>query len=151
MAPNIVIPKAKRITLADEMIIAKKSIPAPSHYKNEGLAPKVYGYYFNVESKCSVIGTTAYEKKFIPGPNLYESRGRSMAEILKDKAKNYLFHPEIKLPKSNVKVKKTNDPAPTSYEVAPAMDKSAKLRVSIKNSIPKAKNATFISKYAFLQ
>jgi len=144
-------PKAKRMTLADEMILAKKTIPAPSHYKNEGLVPKVHGYYFNVESKCSIIGTTAYEKKFIPGPNLYESRGKSMAEILKDKAKSYLFHPEVKPPKTSVRVKKTNDPAPTTYEVAPAKDKTAQMRVSIKNSIPKAKNANFLSKSACLQ
>ena len=146
VAPNYVIPKAKRITLADEMIIAKKKIPAPSYYKNEGLTPKVFGFYGNTESKCSVIGTTAYEKKFIPGPNAYESRGKSMAELVKEKAKAFNFHPELKYTKSSHKYKKTNDPAPTSYEVAPAIEKSAKMRESIKSSIPHAKNANFISK-----
>lgn len=107
------------------MIISKKRIPGPPAYKNEGLKPKIMGFYANTESKCSVIGSTAYEKKFVPGPNAYESRGKSMSEILKEKAKNFLYHPEVDFKKMKLssKFKKTNEPGPTSYEVTPAMER----------------------------
>lgn len=78
--PNYVIPKAKRITLADQMIEDKKRIPGPPHYKDlDKLKPKIHGFYANSESKCSVTGSIAFEKKFIPGPNAYESRGKAMS------------------------------------------------------------------------
>lgn len=130
------------------MFIAKKRIPGPSVYNNEGLKPKIVGFYGNSESKCSVIGSTAYEKKFVPGPNAYESRGKSMSDLLKEKAKNYMYNPENDIKKSKMqnKFKKTNEPAPTSYKVAESMENCAKMRVSIKNTIPKAKNASYISK-----
>lgn len=68
------------------MIKDKKKIPAPSHYDNTGLKEKIHGHYNKSEPKCSVLVTTAYEKKFIPGPNVYEGRGKSMGEMLKEKA-----------------------------------------------------------------
>jgi len=47
---------------------------------------------------------------------------------------------------SGVRVKKTNEPAPTTYEVPEAKDKTAEMRNSIKNTIPKSSNSNFLSK-----
>ena len=73
------IPKAKRITLADQMFLDKKRIPGPPAYDNTGLSVKVLGFYGNTESKLSTLGSTAFEKKYIPAPNAYESRGKGMS------------------------------------------------------------------------
>ena len=129
------------------MIISKRTVPGPPNYDNRGLKQKIHGFYMPGEAKCSVIGTTAYEKKYVPGPNAYESRGKPMAEILKEKAKSYLYVHKPDYSKTSCKIKKTNDPAPTSYEPTKALEKSASMRDSIKNTIPKAKNANFLSKF----
>ena len=139
-------PQAKRITLADQMIIEKKRIPGPPAYDNTGLKQKIFGFYKGTESKCSVIGSNAYEKKFIPGPNAYESRGKSMSVLLKEKAQNYMYQYKPGKRSSGVRVKKTNEPAPTTYEVPEAKDKTAEMRNSIKNTIPKSSNSNFLSK-----
>ena len=143
------IPKAKRITLADEMFKEKKWLPGPPAYDNSGVKQKVQGFYGTTELKFSILESTAYEKKHIPGPIAYESRGKSMSELLKDKAKKYLyeFKPEKKDKRyaSGVRVKKTDDPAPTSYKWHVAKEKSSVMRATIKNTIPKAKN-DFLSK-----
>jgi len=135
------------VTLADEMFAQKKLVPGPPHYDNTGLKDKVHGFYGPTEVKCSVVGSTAYEKKFVPGPNLYESRGKSMSEILKEKAKNYLYvykaDPSKK--KVTIRVKKTNDPAPTSYNFMEAREKTSIMPCSSKLTIPKEKS-NFISK-----
>ena len=129
------------------MIISKKTIPGPPNYDNTGLKQKVHGYYMPSEAKCSVSGSIAFEKKFIPGPNAYESRGKPMAQLLKEKAKNFLYVHKPDFSKTSCKIKKTNDPAPTSYEAPTAIEKSSSLmRSSIKSTIPKAKNANFLSK-----
>ena len=73
------------------MMIEKKKIPGPPHYDNTGLKDKVHGFYGPSETKCSVISSSAYEKKFIPGPNAYEGRGKSMSVELKEKAKKYMY------------------------------------------------------------
>ena len=86
------IPKAKRITLCDKMVEDKKKIPGPPHYDNTGLKDKVHGFYGPSEVKCSVISSTAFERKMVPGPNAYEdNRGKGMSALLKDKAKNFLY------------------------------------------------------------
>ena len=129
------------------MFLEKKHVPGPDKYDNGGLPDKVHGFYNPTEVKCSVVGSIAYEKKYIPGPTSYESRGQGMSEILKEKARNFLYHyrPGPK-PKSLIKIKKNNDPAPTTYEFGEAREKTSKMRNSIKNTVPKAKNANFLSK-----
>ena len=113
------VPKAARVTLYGEMMKEKKRIPAPSYYDNTGLKDKVHGFYGPSELKCSVISSTAFEKKFIPGPNAYEdNRGKGMSLILKEKAKRYLYQHKPTKFESGVKWKKTNEPAPTTYENA---------------------------------
>lgn len=109
---------SKRITLADQMLIDKKSVPGPSHYDNSGLKSHVSGFYRPTEGKLSVTGSIAFEKHYIPSPAAYESRGRSMSEILNERKKKYLYvyKPDPKALKVTCKVKKTNDPAPTTYE-----------------------------------
>ena len=113
------------------MVKDKKKIPGPPHYVNTGLKEKVYGFYGPSEPKCSVLVTTAFEKKYIPGPNAYESRGKSMTEELKEKAKKFLHQHKPGKYSSGVKWKKTNDPAPTTYENAAAKEKTAEMRRSI--------------------
>ena len=145
--PNYVIPKAKRITLADQMILDKKRIPGPPHYKDlDKLKPKVKGFYSNTETKCSMSGSIAFEKKFIPGPNMYESRGKGMSVILKEKSKAFLYVHKPDYSKTSCKIRKTSAPAPTSYEVGEAVDKTAQQRDSIKNSIPHDEKQKYISK-----
>ena len=119
--PNYVIPKAKRVTTAAQMFLDKKMIPGPPHYKKlDELKPKIHGFYGNTESKCSMSGSVAFEKKFIPGSNSYESRGKGMSAILKEKAKAFLYVHKPDYSKTSCKIKKTNVPAPTSYEVGEA-------------------------------
>lgn len=61
------------------MFTEKKKIPGPPHYSTDNLKiKKTPGFYDNTETKFSMTGSVAFEKKFIPGPNAYESRGRSM-------------------------------------------------------------------------
>ena len=115
------IPKAKRVTLADQMFLDKKRIPGPPHYKDlDMLKPKIRGFYGNSESKCSMSGSIAFEKKYIPGPSAYESRGKAMSVILKEKSKAFLYVHKPDYSKTSCKIKKTNVPAPTSYEVGDA-------------------------------
>ena len=131
------------------MFSAKKSIPGPPAYDNTGLKQKVLGFYGPSESKASILESTAYEKKYIPASNHYESRGKSMAQILKEKARNYMYvyKPAKGEKESAVKWKKDNIPAPTSYEWQESREKTSKMPTSIKNTVPKSKNSNFISKF----
>ena len=140
--------QSKRVTLADQMFIEKKEIPGPPKYDNKGLTPKVHGFYKPSEVKCSVTGSVAYEKKHVPSPAMYESRGKSMADLLKDKAVkfNYVYKPDPAALKTSCKWKKNNEPAPTTYEFPIAKDKTSSMRSSIKNSVPKSKNSNFLCK-----
>ena len=55
--------QVKRLTGADEFLVAKKGIPAPNKYLNAtGLKPKVPGFYNKTEDKCSILRSTAFEK-----------------------------------------------------------------------------------------
>ena len=115
----------------------KKNIPGPPHYKKlDELKPRIHGFYGNTESKCSMSGSVAFEKKFIPGPNFYESRGKPMSQILKEKAKAFLYVHKPDYSKTSCKIKKNSVPAPTSYEVGDAQDRTSLHRASIKNTIP---------------
>jgi len=77
--PNLAMPKAKRVSSTEELIAAKKKIPGPSHYKDlDKQKPKILGFYGNSEDRCSIIASTMFEKKKLPAPNAYESRGKSM-------------------------------------------------------------------------
>merc|ERR1712060_569166 len=114
-------------------------------YDNTGLKVKTKGFYGVTEVKCSVLGSTAYEKKFIPGPNAYESRGKSMGQILNEKKKAYLYQYQPKRkPDSGVKWRKTKEPGPT-YDDDKAREKSASMKNPIKISVPRAKNASYLS------
>ena len=145
--PNYVIPKAKRITLADQMFIDKKMIPGPPHYKElDKQKPKVHGFYANTESKCSMSSSIAFEKKFIPGPNAYESRGKSMSNILKDKAKAFLYAHKPDYSRTSCKIRKTNEPGPPDYEVGEAQDRTSQHRAPIRNSIPHDEKMKYMSK-----
>ena len=146
------IPQAKRQTINDELLKIKRRIPGPPAYDNTGLKQKVQGFYGNIEVKYSVLASTAYEKKYIPGPNVYESRGKSMSDLLKEKAKKfaYAYTPDPNEKHSVVKWKKVNGPAPTSYEWQESREKTSIMPNAIKNTIPKTKNSTFLSKSLFL-
>lgn len=141
------IPQAKRQTINDELLKIKRRIPGPPAYDNTGLKQKVQGFYGNIEVKYSVLASTAYEKKYIPGPNVYESRGKSMSDLLKEKAKKfaYAYTPDPNEKHSVVKWKKVNGPAPTSYEWQESREKTSIMPNAIKNTIPKTKNSTFLN------
>ena len=63
----------------------------------------------------------------IPGPSVYESRGKGMSALLKEKADKYNYeYPDSKKKyKSSIRVKKLDDPAPTTYEFPKAKDQTA--------------------------
>ena len=86
----------------------------------------------NRETKLSILGSVAFEKKFIPGPNAYESRGKGMSQIIKETAKEFKKYEAPKYPKSLIKVKKNNVPGPTSYIFEGTFD----ARLSHKDSMP---------------
>ena len=146
--PNLALPREKKISVTEELIAQKKKIPGPSHYKKTEIKPKIYGFYGNTESKVSIITSNAFEKKRIPGPSDYESRGKSMSDILKDKAKKFLFHAAPDYTRTSGKTKKSKDPGPGSYEVESALERSASRKRTIPHIIPKAKNINFMSKSA---
>ena len=94
--------------------------------------------------------STAFEKKFIPGVGAHEGRGKSMADLINKKVEKFMYEykPEKKDKySSGVKVRKNDDPAPTSYDWTNAKDKTSLMRKSIESSIPKTENQTFIRKY----
>ena len=127
-------------------MLAKKNIPGPSHYKNmDPYKPKIFGFYDSTNDKVTDIETTIFVKKDIPAPSKYESRGKGMSEILKEKAKAYLYHAAPDFTRTSG-VKKTKDPGPTTYKVTEALDKSAKTRRNYHHVIPKNKNVNFMSK-----
>ena len=68
----------------DEITRAKKKIPGPGHYLKKPKPEKIMGCYGNKELKITVTESTIFDKKDIPAPNKYESRGKSMSEILKE-------------------------------------------------------------------
>lgn len=63
-------------------------------------------------------------KKAIPSSTQYESRGKSMADILKEKAGKFLYAPKPERHLMDV-IKKNQDPGPGTYAVPEAMDKSS--------------------------
>ena len=128
------------------MVKDKKKIPGPPHYDNTGLKDKVHGFYNKSEPKCSVLVTTAFEKKYIPGPNSYEGRGKSMSDELTEKAKKFMYQHKPGKYSSGVKWRKDNIPAPTSYENAAAREKSAVMKKGLIYSVPKAENNSHIYK-----
>ena len=83
--PNLAIPRVKKVTSTEQIILEKKSIPGPSQYPNTEQKHKIYGHYGKTEPKCTVTETTIFVKKGIPAPSLYESRGKSMSDIISDK------------------------------------------------------------------
>ena len=143
---SYLVPKAKKTTFIDETVQAKKKIPGPPHYDNTGLLEKVHGFYGPSETKCSVIVSSAFEKKFIPGPNIYEGRGKGMSQVLKEKAKKFMYQYKPEKYSSGVKWNKTNEPAPTTYENAAAKEKCSEMRNTIKNTVPKAEGNNHIAK-----
>ena len=133
------------------MITDKKGVPGPPNYQTGNYkVNKIKGFYGNSENKFSTTSSIAYEKRFIPGPNVYESRGKAMSQILNEKAKNFLYEYNGKKADTGVRVKKTNEPAPTSYEVGVAVDKTSQKLDTIKYTIPKDKNQGYIRKIKLL-
>ena len=110
---------------------------------------KIHGFYGVTEDKVSIFASTTFAKSYIPAPSKYESRGLSMSAILKKKAKICLYQPKLDFTRTTNKIAKTREPACTSYKVVEALNKSAQLRRSIDQTIPKAKNINYMSKYSF--
>ena len=74
-------PKARKLTSTQEIFEFQKKYkrPGPQNYK-QWIKPKTKGFYNNSEPKCSVMTSTAFEKKTIPAPNVYKGRGKDMFE-----------------------------------------------------------------------
>ena len=105
-------------------MINKKPIPGPGFYEKTELKRKIYGYYDSTVEKVSDIECETFSRMSIPAPNKYESRGKSMSEILKLKAKAFMYQHENDYTFQK-KIKKDNKPGPTSYKVVPAIEFSA--------------------------
>lgn len=147
--PNLAMPRVKKVTSMEQLILEKKQIPGPSDYKNTEIKHKIYGHYGSTEPKCTITETTMFVKKSIPAPSLYESRGKSMSDIVKEKVKKCLQPVTKESPDRKdfgQRIKKNNVPGPACYNVTDALEKSAKLRSSIKNAFKKAKNVNYVSK-----
>lgn len=128
-------------------MLAKKKIPGPSHYtKTDPYKPKIFGFYGSTNDKVTDIESTIFVKKAIPAPNKYDSRGKGMGDILKEKAKAYLYKPKPD-PTRGERIKKSKEPGPGSYKVTEALEKSASTKRNYHHVIPKNKNVNFISKY----
>ncbi len=84
---NCLFTKSKRVTLCEQRSKESNDIPGPPAYDKQDNFKKIVGFYGNTEVKMSVIGSTAFEKNHIPGPSVYESRGKGMSALLKEKAK----------------------------------------------------------------
>ena len=80
--PNLAIPRVKKVTSTEQIILEKKEIPGPSQYKNTQVKHKIYGHYGKTEPKCTVTETTIFVKKGIPASSKYESRGKGMFELV---------------------------------------------------------------------
>ena len=93
-----------------------------------------------------MITSTAFEKKKIPAPSDYESRGKSMSDILKEKAKRFLYHAAPDYTRTSGKTKKSKDPGPGSYQVEESLERSSSLKRTVPHIIPKAKNLNYLSK-----
>ena len=93
----------------------------------------------------SFIESQVFVKKEIPAPSKYESRGKDMHQLAKDKAEKfrYEYSKERGLDRTG-KIKKNDVVGPTSYEVPQAVDQSAARKRSIKYLVPQAKNVNYI-------
>ena len=69
-----------------------------------------------------------------------------MFERTRDRAKKFLYKPELDFSRTSGKIKKTDLPGPASYKNAQAKDRSASQRRSIEMVVPKAAKMNFISK-----
>ncbi len=120
--------RAKRVTSTESLISAKKGIPAPSFYKSvDPGRPKILGFYSNSEDRTSIIASTMFEKKKIPAPTAYESRGKSMHQLIKEKCLKSNFVPKSDdYTRTSGKILKNNAPGPTTYKVAESMLSTAK-------------------------
>ena len=88
--PHLAIPQEEKVSSIEEIMRAKKLIPGPSDYKKTGQAHKIKGFYGIKEKRYTIIDVESSEKKGIPAPSKYESRGKSMADIIDEKAKKYM-------------------------------------------------------------
>ena len=138
--PNLAMPKAKRVTSTEDLIVAKKKIPGPDFYKNtDPIKPKILGFYGNSEDRISIIASTMYEKKKIPGPSAYESRGKSMHQLIKENNLKNNFVPKgDDYSRTSSKINKNSVPGPTTYKVEESLLKSAKMKQNPRQIFSKA-------------
>lgn len=89
--PNLGLPRAKRMTFTSEIMTEKKKIPGPSDFKKmDPYKPKIFGFYSYSQERITSMQEHAEDKQSIPASSKYESRGKSMSDILKEKAAKYL-------------------------------------------------------------
>ena len=88
-------PKARKCTSTQEIFDFQKKYkrPGPHEYK-QWVKPKTKGFYANSEPKCSVVTSTAFEKKGIPAPNVYKGRGKDFFEKIKGGTSTVQYGPK---------------------------------------------------------
>ena len=120
--------REKKVTSTELIMKVSKKTPGVGQYKNMDQKPKIYGYYGNTEPKVTGTASVIFIKSKIPAPNKYESRGKSMSDLIDDKLKKYnrpSASPEMTKLRTTSKIAKTNDPGPQSYKVEEALENSA--------------------------
>ena len=84
--------------------------------------PKICGFYDQKDVKASIFESLETSKKFVPAPSKYESRGKSMFQLVKEKTAKYKALDPFRIinptEKRVDKIKKSNDPGPDTYKVA---------------------------------
>ena len=113
--PNVALTRAKKISFLEELMTEKKKIPGPSDlHKLDYNKPKLKGFYSSSVERFTPADEVMLVKKSIPSSTQYESRGKSMADILKEKAQKFMYQPKADRDLM-VPIKKGNDPGPGTY------------------------------------
>ena len=127
-----------------QTMIYQKNKPGPSSYKIKD-EPRILGVYAGNADIVSHIESHQFVKKSIPGPDKYESSGKSMHRLSQERSdrNRYFYDKSHGLGRSD-KIRKDNVAGPGTYKVPEALQNSASTRSSIKNSFTKNKNINYI-------
>lgn len=139
--------RTKKETIMAELMRDKKSIPGPSVYQNWN-KPRAKGFYGKISPRITVMEETMYEKKRIPSSTQYNTfKGFSKEVIERNKKRMSQAYLDGKRKDfAYFKLKKTNQPGPSTYETAKSIDRCS-LRSSIQMKWAKAKKTSFLRKY----
>lgn len=117
-------PRQKKQTIMAELMRFKKSIPAPSAYKNWNW-PRSTGFSTKISPRITIMQETMHEKKLIPSSTQYNTfKGFSKDIIERNKKRMSQAYLDVKRKDFGYfKLKKTNQPGPSTYETAKSIDR----------------------------